>query len=555
MVFALFVALPSVALAVAGVRAISADDVARADASRRRAEFIAMNADDSIVATLPQVSHSDPAEPGASDRIQFRRDANGTMSFPQHRVFVADFGVIPAALSNGDGLSGAGAVPDAIVAALSSRSGATYRQALDQLRAGTWWLHLDQRRAYDGELIARLVAAGVTDVERIDRRLEQLVQIQSIVTAAIAAGMRPGRASSAPTSAGTFLIIWSPDTRQDGSSAGVVIDPAETAVLMRGALADAMNSQLVAADIRDERGSEVWRLSERPVSSDAVVKPLSAVDDWVLRVSPLEWRSGRSLWVYGLVVLPIALLAFGLVLTSRVVRREVALARRQAEFTAAVTHEFKSPITSLRLLMERIASGRVAGGPALTEYHDAITREINRLDSLVNRLLDTQQIQAGKRGHTPVLTAVAPIVAGAVDRFRAQAAEKQIDLRVNQPDSALEMPLDRDSVSDALDNLIDNAIKYSPSGSAVTVTTADAHGHVAIEVRDQGAGIHRDDLPHVFEPYFRGRLGDRESVRGTGLGLALVQAAAMAHGGTVDVISSPGKGSTFTLRLPVGKSA
>jgi two-component system sensor histidine kinase SenX3 len=147
------------------------------------------------------------------------------------------------------------------------------------------------------------------------------------------------------------------------------------------------------------------------------------------------------------------------------------------------------------------------------------------------------------------------MIAASVHRFRTQAAEKNIDLQTDVPESPIELPLDRHSVSDALDNLIDNAIKYSASGTAVTVTASATDGQVAIAVRDQGAGIHRHDLAHVFEPYYRGRLGDRENVRGTGLGLALVQAAAVAHGGSVDVVSTPGEGSTFTLRFPLGKSS
>ncbi len=554
-VFAFFVALPSVALALAGLRAISADEIERAQALRRSAEFAARDADDELHVALARARSTDPSAPASPGLTLFRRDPNGALSFPQHRVFVATFGVVPASLSAADdGHDAPGAIPAAIVAASITRSPAIHREALEKLRAGTWWLHLDQRRAYDSELVKRLVAAGAKDVEPGDSRLDRLAQVQTILASQVAAGT-PGRAIGVPTPAGTSLIVWSRDERGDGPSAGVVIDPAETSALIHGALREVMTDQALAVEIRDGRGADVWRLNERHTQNDASGWPLSAVDGWSLRMSPIESRqSGRSWWVYGLVVLPIAVLAFGLVMTARVVRREVALARRQAEFTAAVTHEFKSPITSLRLLMERIASGRVAGGPALAEYHDAITRETNRLDALVNRLLDVQQIHAGRRGHAPAPTLIAPIISESVDRFRAQAAAKQIDLRASLPTDPIELPLDRHSVSDAIDNLIDNAIKYSPSGTVVTVSARVANGELEVEVRDEGAGIHRDDLPHVFEPYYRGRLGDRESVRGTGLGLALVQAAATAHGGSVDIVSAPGQGSTFTLRLPLGES-
>jgi two-component system phosphate regulon sensor histidine kinase PhoR len=314
-----------------------------------------------------------------------------------------------------------------------------------------------------------------------------------------------------------------------------------------------LTRQSADADIVDQRGARIW---SGPTSIDqaAVIQPLSTLAGWRIRVAARAGSASaqRSWQTYGLVVLPIVVLAFGLVMMIRLVRREVALARRQAEFTAAVTHEFKSPITSLRLLMERIAAGRISTGPALDQYHEAMTKETDRLDGLVNRLLDAQQIQAGRRNHVPVPALVVPIVEEAVSRFRPQAAAKGIDLRIEVPREAIELNLDRHSISDALDNLIDNAIKYSPAGTVVTVDAKTADGGVEVHVRDEGAGIHRDDLAHVFEPYYRGRLGDRESVRGTGLGLALVRAAATAHGGTVDVTSAPGKGSCFTLRLPGG---
>ena len=551
-VFAFFVALPSVVLAFAGLRTFSAAEIERADALRRRADFIARDANDSLIAALGRMRTADPSAPIVPGVTRFRRDSDGALSFPEHRVYVADFGVVPASLSPVDRDRGnVSGIPDAIVSASVARSQTVRRTALAQLRAGSWWLHLDQRRAYDAELVRRLVASGAADLERSDPRLDRLAQVQATLALAVAAGPQIG-AVGVPTRSGTALIVWSSDGRSDGSSGGVVIDPADTMALIRGALDPRMTGPAQAVDIQDRRGAEVWRLNEHRVPDDTSRRPLSAVDGWTLAISPAARESDQSLWAYGFVVLPVAVLAFGLVMTTRVVRREVALARRQAEFTAAVTHEFKSPITSLRLLMERIASGRVAGGAALAEYHDAITRETDRLDALVNRLLDVQQIQAGRRNHNPVPAPIAPLIGAAINRLQPQAEAKRIQVRSDLPADSIECPLDRNSVSDALDNLIDNAIKYSASGTIITVTARRANDQLELEVRDQGAGIHRDDLPHVFEPYYRGRLGDSQSVRGTGLGLALVQAAATAHGGRVDVTSARGEGSCFTMRLPLG---
>jgi signal transduction histidine kinase len=107
-------------------------------------------------------------------------------------------------------------------------------------------------------------------------------------------------------------------------------------------------------------------------------------------------------------------------------------------------------------------------------------------------------------------------------------------------------------MTDALENLVDNAIRYSHAGGKVSVTLSVSAGKVHVEVADEGIGIDPVDLPRVFDKFYRGSLGNQESVRGTGLGLALVKAAVEAHEGTVDVQSEVGRGSRFVLTLPAG---
>ena len=110
---------------------------------------------------------------------------------------------------------------------------------------------------------------------------------------------------------------------------------------------------------------------------------------------------------------------------------------------------------------------------------------------------------------------------------------------------------DEAALTDAIENLIDNAIKYSLSGTKIAVSCASTDHHVCVEVRDQGVGIANDELPHIFDKFYRGRRGDMSNVHGTGLGLALVKATVEAHGGEVEVTSEPGLGSCFRMRLPI----
>lgn len=589
-VFGLFVAMPALVLTWYGVRAISADAAERERQRGDQLDEVANLADAAIASALERHRASAAAQSVPLDLPVFEVDENGTIAFPGQRVYFGRFGAIPTAATASSTSTGewtayetaragwrAGdvavhavaarswsestsfspsGVPLAVVASsVSSTAPASDHAAfvpliettLSRLRDGAWWLGIDQRRVYDGELRRLLTAAG-RPAPAEDARLAELARIEALVRPIASVGRG---VDVIDTGSGAGLVLWA-STTVGPVRRGLFLDPRSIPSLLSGNLDLLLARQSTDGEVVDQNGSRIWAASgelDRPASSRA----LSAVPGWRIRVAarPNAAAGQRSWQAYGLVLLPIAVLALGLVMMTRLVRREVALARRQAEFTAAVTHEFKSPITSLRLLVERISSGRIASGPSLDQYHDALLKETDRLDALVNRLLDVQQIQAGRRHYAPARVAIAPVVTEAVDRFRSQAAAKNIELRIDVPEP-IDLALDRPIMSDAIDNLIDNAIKYSSAGTVVTISARAADGDVRLEVRDQGAGIDRADLPHIFEPYYRGRLGDRESVRGTGLGLALVQAAATAHGGTVDVSSVPGRGSCFSLRLPLG---
>jgi signal transduction histidine kinase len=229
----------------------------------------------------------------------------------------------------------------------------------------------------------------------------------------------------------------------------------------------------------------------------------------------------------------------------------VQLNRLQSDFVAAVTHEFKSPITSIRLLIERLTGGRLRTPAAIEEYHDAINRETDRLDRLVNRVLESQKIQAGEKRYSFVLGSLVQVAESSIWRLRPQADAKNISVHLEIAGEIPEILMDTTAVSDTLDNLVDNAIKYSPKGGCITIRIEKRNGYLCVEVQDEGIGIDPDDLPRIFDRFYRGRRGDQQNVHGTGLGLALVKAAAEGHGGTVEVNSAPGQGARFCLRLPL----
>lgn len=269
---------------------------------------------------------------------------------------------------------------------------------------------------------------------------------------------------------------------------------------------------------------------------------------------PSALRNTRTLFWYATVALLVLVLTLGMAMTIRVVNREIDLSRMQSAFAAGVTHEFKTPITSIRLLMERIAGGRVSSADTLRHYSDTVIRETKRLEDLVNRLLDAHRIQAGEKHYHPAPHCVFEIADAAVRNLREQAAAKQIRIDITADDLIREVELDRTAVQDSLHNLIDNAVKYSPPSTRVEVAITHEPDRLVIQVRDQGIGIEADELDRVFDRFYRGKRGALQTASGAGLGLWLVKAVAGGHGGEVSVKSTPGKGSEFRVQIPIQRS-
>lgn len=436
------------------------------------------------------------------------------------------------------------------------RSVTLLSQTLESLRGGRWWLSYDERHFYDTEL-RRLLSSVEAKPRTDDARLLDLAAIDRIIRESPPGKQVMPTRSFERSEHGGYLILWTRTNREQEGWHGLALSRSRVAGLGATVIAPLLAGQPFSAVLSDSHGDVLWGgLAEKTTNS--LVIPLRGVRGLELVFSGASERgwSQRREWLwYGFILLWVMLLTVGLAMTARVVRREVELGRMQNEFIAAVSHELKSPLTSVRLLMERLTNGHVHSLTAASEYHAAINRETDRLERLVNRLLEAQQIQAGRRQYNLAPASLRAVVDTAVEQLHPQAEAKSVRLETRIADDLPEVPLDKLALTDALENLLDNAIKYSPAGSRVTVT-AQAIGHaVHIDVCDEGIGIAQDDLPHIFDRFYRARNGDQHSVKGTGLGLALVKAAIAAHDGTVEVETRPGEGSRFRLRLPVKEAA
>jgi signal transduction histidine kinase len=227
----------------------------------------------------------------------------------------------------------------------------------------------------------------------------------------------------------------------------------------------------------------------------------------------------------------------------------------QSDFVSAVSHEFRSPLTSIRQLSEILALGRAPGEERRQLYYDTLVRETARLQRLVEALLSFGRMEAGARPYRFEEVEASALVERVAAEFEHQAAESGRRIERSGPDEGCPVQADPEALAVALRNLIDNALKYSPQEPVVWVHWGAENGQVAIRVRDRGAGITSEERKAIFRKFVRGSAAAAGNVRGSGVGLAMVLHIVDAHHGEIQVKSEPGHGSTFTILLPALEKA
>ena len=255
--------------------------------------------------------------------------------------------------------------------------------------------------------------------------------------------------------------------------------------------------------------------------------------------------AARSPLLLILLAVMFAFLATGTYFIARAIRREIETARLQSDFVAAVSHEFRSPLTTIRSLSEMLHADRILDQNR-AQYYKTLVTESTRLQRLVETLLNFGRMDSGHRHFQFENIDATELVRDVVSGFPASG--RRIEIR---GDSTIHLLADREAVGVAVRNLIDNAIRYSPAAQPVEVTLTRQGNQLLISVKDHGPGVEGKERDAIFQKFVRGSAAANGNVRGTGVGLALVRQIAEAHHGKIHLESYAGNGSTFTLAIPL----
>jgi signal transduction histidine kinase len=336
--------------------------------------------------------------------------------------------------------------------------------------------------------------------------------------------------------------------------------------------------ELVAQKLTDQSGNRlVMIVYPSDVEMGSEIKPLAASSGWgaekpevsrklddVFRGLALgikfqgtsikalgqSWAH-RSFWI--LVCLSLLTIG-GLVLTKHIVSKEMGLARLKSDFVSNVSHELRTPLALIRLYAETLELGRITTQERKQEYYCIIRKESERLTALINNILDFSRIEAGRKEYEFRETDIADLVRNTLDAYRYQIEQQGFAFEESIDSSLPRVSVDREAIARALVNLVNNALKYSADEKFLGVKLYRDHGALKLEVLDHGIGITRREQSKIFEKFYR--TGDPlvHNTKGSGLGLSLVRHITQAHGGEIAVESTPGKGSKFTLSLPLASA-
>lgn len=322
----------------------------------------------------------------------------------------------------------------------------------------------------------------------------------------------------------------------------LVIDAGATVQFMNEAA-----SGLLGAPMEAVQGRKVWQAFRQRQLGEAVEKILASAEPHQCEI---EW-SGPERKVLAVHCAPLPGDSLrGAVLVFHDITHLRKLERVRQEFVANVSHELKTPLAAIQAMVETLLDGALQDPEHNVRFLERIRENADRLHRLVRDLLSLGRIEAGQEALELQPVPVAAGVEACLSRHDERAKSKGLRLEAAPPSEPIIVLADEEALAEILDNLVDNAIKYTPAGGAITLRWSGENGEAVLHVEDTGPGIPEKDLPRIFERFYRVDKARSRELGGTGLGLSIVKHLVGALGGTIAASSQLGSGSTFTVRLP-----
>lgn len=437
---------------------------------------------------------------------------------------------------------------------LNGESGTVARFLQDELNVLFWY-----RPPLKDQLVfgARINLARVVERLRFHLALEPPLQSQIALALINAAGqpVAVAPAGFAPRRERRTLTTPMTSTRTEVDTANGKAGPAASngPTGSNGSTASTASTGVTgtaAAVDREAGGRADWR---RPFVATEIGE---ALPHWELAAYVMDPRQlGRSAALARMTIgLLIALLVLAIAVGSWLIvadlRRQLALARQKTDFVSNVSHELKTPLTSIRMFSEMLAEDRVDDVAKRRQFLGIITAEAARLTRLINNVLDFARLERGEKRYDMAPVDLAALARETVELYRPHLEAAGFAVHARGLTAPVTVCGDRDALAQILVNLLSNAEKYSDDRKEIVVELAPAHGRVECRVLDRGRGVPPGCEEKIFEQFFRADNSLASGIPGSGLGLTLARQIAQAHGGQVACAARPGGGTCFTLELP-----
>jgi two-component system phosphate regulon sensor histidine kinase PhoR len=354
----------------------------------------------------------------------------------------------------------------------------------------------------------------------------------------------------------TMIILFIPSS-SPATVVGIIVDTDRFISDVVGRkLTDIAQNDFVIAVVHRTAGNIAFATSpvgEREMSQQ---RPLWIFPDYAVRIrlqgtTIQEAANERFAKNIVLILLMDAVLILGAWFVFRMIRREMELVALKSDFVSNVSHELRTPLSLIRMFAETLEMGRVKTETKKKEYYGIILHETERLTRLINNILNFSRMESKSRKYHFRKTDINSVAASVLAVYSYQFEQLHFAVETSFDSTLPPIDADEEAIAEALHNLVDNAIKYSGEEKFLRLATQRDDRGIVLSVSDRGIGIPAEHRTKIFEKFYRVSHGLVHTAKGSGLGLAIVQHIVQSHRGTITIESTEGKGSTFSIHLPL----